>query len=228
MISVLSSFAALIIFILGVALLVGIIGFFVEWACEEDIKKTWPVKLFAKNYFEYYNEQNYTVTIWQKDKRYGNFVNYIEKKVKDFPTITFNQFKDFYSLNPESWSLKDCRVVKDNNDELSLTFTYPEWKKYKKFKEQVEEEKKNQQERLENQKREKEKVETTKKVLEAVQKDIDKIRAEAEKEFKEVKQVVEKASCEHKDVKYVELRSLNNNVLRYNVCKKCGQILEFL
>ena len=60
--------------------------------------------------------------------------SYIDKKTKNFPTITFEQFKDFYSLNPESWSLRECRVVKDNNDELSLTFTYQEWKKYKKFK----------------------------------------------------------------------------------------------
>lgn len=227
MISVLSYFAALIIFILGVALLVGIIGFFVEWACEEDIKKTWPVKLFAKNYFEYYNEQNYTVTIWQKDKRYGNFVNYIEKKVKDFPTITFNQFKDFYSLNPESWSLKDCRVVKDNNDELSLTFTYQEWKKYKKFKDQVNEEKARQRERIANQKLEKEKVETTKKVLEAVQKDIDKIRADAKKEFEEVKNVVENASCKHEQCEYMLMQYPNGMFGRHRVCKKCGKTFDF-
>ena len=149
---------------------------------------------------------------------------YIEKKIKDFPTITFDQFKDFYLLNPESWSLRDCRVVKDNNDELSLTFTYKEWKKYKKFKEQVAEEKKQQQERLANQKIEKEKVETTKKVLEAVQKDIDKIRAEAEKEFEEVKNAVEVANCEH-EWEYVQNKLHESNVVvDLFVCKKCGQI----
>lgn len=209
----------------GIALLVGIIGFFVEWAYEEDIKKTWPVKLFTKNHIEYNKLQHSTVRIYN-DKRYG-WYGYDEKIIKDFPTITFDQFKDFYLLNPESWSLKDCRVVKDNNDELSLTFTYQEWKKYKKFKEQVAEEKRLQQERIANQKLEKEKVETTKKVLEAVQKDIDKIRAEAEKELEEVKQVVETASCNHEQWEYMLMQYPNGMVGRYRVCKKCGKAFGF-
>lgn len=215
------------IFFIGVALFIGIIGFFADWLAEGSIKETWPVKLFAKNYIMYCELQNGMVTIYDKETLHMILPRPTRKAIKDFPTITFAQFKDFYCLNPESWSLKNCRVVKNNDDELSLTFTYPEWKKYQKFKEQVEEEKKQQQERMANQKIEKEKVSTTRKVLEAVQKDIDNIRAEAEKEFEEVKQVVEKASCEHKDVQHVDRRTALNTVLKYDVCRKCGQILKF-
>ena len=223
---VIAFLVGLVAFFLGAALVVGIIEFFIDWVCEEDIKKTWPVRFFTKKYAEYYKWQNDTIKIYcNKGNRF--WFDYTEKKTKDFPTIAFNQFKDFYSLNPESWSLRECRVIKDNNDELSLTFTYQEWKKYKKFKEQVEEEKEQQKERLANQKAEKEKVETTRKVLEAVQKDIDNIRAEAEKEFQEAKQVVEKASCEHKDVQHINRRTALNTVLKYDICKSCGQILKF-
>ena len=218
------SFIAL--FFGGIVLVITIIVFLIDWECEKDIKKTWPVKLFVKNYTEYYKWQNNIIKVYCKENN-KFWYSYIEKRTKDFPTITFKQFKDFYSINPESWSLRECRVVKDNNDELSLTFTYQEWKKYKKFKDQVAKEKKQQQERMENQKLEKEKVETTRKVLEAVQKDIDNIRAAAEKEFEEVKQVVENAICEHKDVQHIDQHTALNTVLKYDVCKKCGQILKF-
>lgn len=222
MMGVLDALLSIVVFILCIALLVGIVAFFVQWAVL-DIKETWIVILFTKNYVEYYKEQDKDICFYSNNKDWRSR-KYIEKKIKDFPTITFDQFKDFYLLNPESWSLRDCRVVKDNNDELSLTFTYKEWKKYKKFKEQVAEEKKQQQERLANQKIEKEKVETTKKVLEAVQKDIDKIRAEAEKEFEEVKNAVEVANCEH-EWEYVQNKLHESNVVvDLFVCKKCGQI----
>lgn len=225
MISVPSFLASLIIFMLGVVLLVSIIVFFVDWGCEQDIKKTWPVKLFAKNYTEYYKGQNDTVSIRCEEHSYFAFSHYIKKKIKDFPTITFDQFKDYYCLNPESWSLKDCRVIKDRNYELSFTFTYEEWKKYKKFKKQIEEENNRKQEQLENQKIEKEKVETTKRILESVQKDIDKIRADAEKEFEEVKNVVENASCKHEQCEYMLMQYPNGMFGRHRVCKKCGKLL---
>ena len=223
MMGLLAFLASLIILVLGVVLFCGIISFFVQWVCEKDIKKTWLAKLFVKNYIEYNNKQDETICFYTNEEDW-RLRRYVEKKIKDLPTISLEQFKDFYHLNPDSWSLRFCRVVKDNNDELSFTFTYPEWKKYQKFREQVEEENKNQQERLKTQKLEKEKVETTKKVLEAVQKDIDKIRAEAEKEFEEVKNAVEVANCEH-EWKYVQDKWHESNVMAdLFVCKKCGQI----
>lgn len=206
------------------AFLFGFIIFIFDWDAEGDIKKTWIVKMFTSNYIEYCKLQNETVTIWDNNTRYVAWISYSDKKIKDFPTISLDQLKDFYYLNPKSWSLQDCRVVKDNNDELSFTFTYDEWKKYKKFKEQIEEEDKRKQELLANQKLEKEKTETTRKILESVQKDIDKIRAESEKEFEEVKRVVETASCEH-EWEYVQNKLHESNVVvDLFVCKKCGQI----
>lgn len=209
------------------AFLFGCIIFIFDWDAEGDIKKTWIVKMFTRNYREYCRLQNDTVTIWDDNLKYKSWLGYNDKKIKDFPTITFDQFKDFYCLNPESWSLHDCRVVKDNNNELSCTFTYEEWKKYKKFKKQIEEEKERKRELLANQKLEKEKAETTRKILESVQKDIDKIRADAEKNFEEVRQVVETASCRHDQCEYRLMQYPNGMLGRYRVCKKCGKSFSF-
>lgn len=140
-----------------------------------------------KNYKEY---QNDTVTIIDyKNKLWYGYPKY-NKKISEFPTITFEKFKDFYSLNPDSWSLHDCRVFKNNDDELSFTFTYPEWKKYIKFKNELdkkaEEDKRIRAEiKLKNQQNE-----TTIKILEEVQKDIERVKAESQKNIKDAADLI--------------------------------------
>ena len=133
----------------------------------------------------YNDEQEYDIPL---SYRYGRVAE--TKKVKDFPTISFNQFKDFYYLNQNSWTLKDCRVYKNNDNNLSFTFTYPDYKKYKKFKKQLEDDEKN---RAANKKMQDDLMyqnETTRKILEEVQKDIDRVRAESQKGFDEAAELI--------------------------------------
>ena len=112
------------------------------------------------------------------------------KQIKDFPTITLDQFKDFYYINPSSWTLRNCRVFKNYDNEMSFTFTYEEWKKYVGFKKQVEKEKDTQKKTKEQQRIKKEQNETTRKILESVQKDIDSIRAEQQKNINETVELI--------------------------------------
>lgn len=113
-----------------------------------------------------------------------------EKGVRDFPTIEFNQFKGFYYLNPSSWTLFECRVAKNNLDELSFTFTFDEWLKYKKWHKQIEKEKEEKLKRAKEQEAIRSKNETTQLILEAVQKDIDRIREESEKNINEAADLI--------------------------------------
>lgn len=127
-------------------------------------------------------EQNYEICISARPYEY--------KKVKEFPTIALEQFKDFYAINPNSWELRACRVFKDNNERLSFTFTYDEWKKYIQFRRQVDKERAQQKNIKKQQQLTKEQNETTRKILESVQKDINNIYAEHNKNMKETEQLI--------------------------------------
>ena len=116
------------------------------------------------------------------------------KKVKNFPTITFAQFKDFYAINPDSWTLRDCRVFKNYDDEMSFTFTHEEWKKYVKFKKQIEKEKAQQKILKEHQRITKEQNEITRKILEAVQEDINNIYKEQAKNMAEAANLIKEVN----------------------------------
>ncbi len=132
-----------------------------------------------KNKIDYNMYQNRTVYVPRGDGRCDI------TPIKNFPTITFKQFLDFYYLNPDSWILKECRVYKNNNNRLSFTFTYPEWKKYKKWCEQKEKEKENQRKHEQELEAIKKQNEITRQILEEVQKDIDRTRKKSEKEINE-------------------------------------------
>lgn len=113
----------------------------------------------------------------QQEKKVGWFD---ETQIKEFPTISFKQFEQFYYLNPESWTLKDCRVFKNNDNALSFTFTYTEWLKYLKFKKHIVSNKEKQATYERTIREMKVKDDTTRKILEAVQQDIDDIRSKAQ------------------------------------------------
>lgn len=68
----------------------------------------------------------------------------IDLLLEDFPTITFESFISFYSLNPSSWELMDYRVRKDKYDMFSYVFSYKEWKKYNKWRKAIKAKKKKQ------------------------------------------------------------------------------------
>ena len=113
--------------------------------------------------------------------------------LKDYPTITFSQFKDFYYVNPSSWELYEYFVRKDRNRNLIMIFEYPEWKEYNKFRKQLEKDKKAAAENKKKQEAVQYKNEVTKKILESVQRDIDAIRAENQKAFDEAARLIKKA-----------------------------------
>ena len=117
----------------------------------------------------------------------------INKSISELPTITLDQFKDFYIINPDSWTLEDYFVFKDNNKRLSFTFTYEEWKKYNAFRKQMIKEINKQKKIKEQQRITKEQNETTRKILESVQKDINKIYAEHNENMKNAERLINEA-----------------------------------
>lgn len=132
-----------------------------------------------------------------RDYNGNNWYSSHWKSLKDFPSISFSQFYDFYCLNPDSWCLCEYRVFKDNKSELSFVFEYDEWKKYDKWRKQIEEEKNLAKIYELGQKIRQEKNEVTCKILESVQKDIDVIRQESQKNIIEASNLVSNIKSEH-------------------------------
>ena len=122
--------------------------------------------------------------------QYGRVSLREQKRLKEFPTFSFKSFKDFYYLNPESWKLYDYYVVKNNDVELIMIFTYQDWKKYQKFKNQLAAEKANREANKAMMKKLEFQDETTRKIIQAVQKDIDNAREEAQRNFDEATQLI--------------------------------------
>lgn len=119
------------------------------------------------------------------------------KKLKDFPSISFSQFYDFYCLNPDSWCLYEYRVSKDNKNELSFIFEYDEWKKYDKWRKRIEEEKELAKVYELGRKIRQEKNEVARRILESVQRDIDVIKQESQKNIAEASKIVSNIKSEH-------------------------------
>lgn len=108
---------------------------------------------------------------------------------EDLPTIKFESFQKFYSINPDRWELKDpyvaCKI--DNGKEHDpyvgmfyshefekFRFSRSDYKKYKRFLKQLE------QNKLENKH-----MESTSKMLSMVKKDIANMEELAEQQKKQ-------------------------------------------
>lgn len=104
-------------------------------------------------------------------------------RINEFPTISFKQFEDFYNVNPESWELYKCFVRKNKNNDMMLTFTYPEYRKYQKFYERVQENQQIARELALLKQKTDRQNEIMYNVLEAVQQDIDAVREEYKKSY---------------------------------------------
>ena len=143
----------------------------------DGARHTMIYKIFFSKRKKYKDEQECLIP------KYQTLSLQNRKHLKDYPTITLATFKDFYYVNPNSWALNEYYVQKNNDYSLVMTFSYHEWKKYAKFRQQIREENenrvanKNMMERLEWQ------DEVMRKVCEAVQKDIDNIRANTAKQM---------------------------------------------
>lgn len=167
--------------LLFTAILIGALCLLFDWLIREDNSL---IVMPFKNKRSYKYHQTDFVYIPT-----GNWLTKT-KMLKDFPTITFDQFKDFYYLKPDSWTLCDYRVFKNCSQELTFTFEYKEWKKYNKWHEQF----KKAQEIAKNtklkQKTLEEQNEITRKILEEVQKDIDKIRQKQQENINETSRLI--------------------------------------
>lgn len=99
---------------------------------------------------------------------------------KNKPTLKFKDFKRYYFLNPNSWELKYCTVVKAEQ-EFSFSFfgtiLYMNFYKKKRKKEEN------------NAKQERDKQAYIK-LLNSVQKDINTIRKKANKEIEESSKII--------------------------------------
>ncbi len=147
----------------------------------------------------YYNEQ------MEQDFKYTtysyamHFYHYTNKKIGEMPKLKFEQFKKFYMLNPESWSLCDNSVYKNKDPELSFTFDYEDWLKYKKFHEHIKEEKEQEKLRKKQEELNKKNNEKTVELLKLVQQDIDAARITIQKDLKEAADLIDRITKGQKE-----------------------------
>lgn len=107
----------------------------------------------------------------------------------DAVKITFDQFNDWYILNPNRWEFKDNYVTVMIKTEIHGYYNYyipkacyfnlKDWKKYKKFKSNLDNIEINKKVDL-----------TTIKILEAVQEDINNFRKQATQEIMEANEKI--------------------------------------
>lgn len=137
-----------------------------------------------KNFGNYKDKQNCSVKV--TDVNYGTCF----MKIKDFPIIEFDKFKEFYYLNPSSWTFRDCRVIKNETSRMSFTFSFFDWLEYIEWKNKMmDDEVERQKDEVERQKLEI-KNNITHDILESIQKDIDKVRMEGMKSLDEAKDLM--------------------------------------
>ena len=158
-----------------------LIGLLIDICCEAADRKE-----------KYNSAMNKDIRIYDFDhiNPYTNRFSYEYKTLKEFPCISFSRFYNFYCVNPDSWDIDKYRVYKDRDNNLSFVFEYKEWKKYDKWRKQIEKEKELIALNKKNQKIAKEKDEITLKILESVQKDIDAAFNESKKKFNEAKELI--------------------------------------
>lgn len=175
-------------FIFTFLLLGALIGSFIflVWLLVYSITDCWyPFKW----YYEYHKESNDTISYRSLVRDgYYSITEYVQ--ISELPRLTFQQFKNFYLLKSESWTLCTCYVYKNHDVSLSFTFSYRDWIKYSKFTKRIANEKEHAKLSKEKQEREKANNETTLRLLKLVQQDIDFAKAESQKKFMEVADLV--------------------------------------
>lgn len=139
----------------------------------------------------YYEQmgKNFTYTIYSYGMLWDRST---ENKIGDMPRIEFDKFQKFYILNPDSWSLCDDSVYKNNDPDLSFTFDYKDWVKYKMFCKQEKEEKILAELRKKQEELDKKNNEKTVKLLKLVQEDIDAARNAMQQDFKEAAELIDR------------------------------------
>ena len=144
----------------------------------------------SKKHNEYKIGMNAYIDIVEKHPMIG--YNRTRINYDDLPHFTFEQFKKFYSLNPDSWILLKYRVYKNNSHKNSCVFDYKEWKKYDRFRMQLEKDKEKKKELEEQAKTERVKNERTIELLKLVQQDIDTVRGVIQHDFNEAADLIDR------------------------------------
>lgn len=153
-------------------------------------RNTITCRIFVQKRYKYKDAQEACVELPRTRYDADSYCISHRKQLKEFPTITFSQFQDFYYLNPDSWTLLDYSVYKNHSKDLTFTFKYKEWKKYNKWHQQIKKDEEKQRDIIKARKVSEWQDKTTVKILEAIQKDIDKIRAESSKNFNEAAKLI--------------------------------------
>lgn len=149
---------------------------------------------------DWYNPEDHSKPYYCRRKVYC--------KLCELPKISFKQFESFYQLNPDSWYLYPDRVCKDDNTQLSFTFSYKDWKSYQKFRDKIAKEEEQKAEAEKQKKILDRQNEITINILTEVQKDIDAIRQLAADEMDQARETVvnatEKLANENNPLKEVQ------------------------
>lgn len=143
----------------------------------------------SKSYYDEQMEKNFEYTTYSYEMNWHHCANI---KIGNMPKLEFDKFKKFYMLNPDSWSMCDNSVYKNKDPELSFTFDYEDWLKYKKFHEHIKEEKEQEKLRKKQEELDKKNNEKTAELLKLVQQDIDAARNAIQQDFKEAADLIDR------------------------------------
>ena len=100
-------------------------------------------------------------------KKFRHYAFWVNHRSRVAPRISFDNFKEFYAINPSKWDIRDEDSLRYDYEDVEFE-TYADFKKYKKFREQVNSEKSDA-----------EQLRRQADFIRDVQKDIDKYRKDA-------------------------------------------------
>lgn len=130
------------------------------------------------------------VLIWQ-------FLEYMiqapSEEYRDLPKLEFKKFYDFYSLSPNTWIVEKDYVIKledknyeeDDSEPLAFTFIGREYRKYMRFYNKMVNEAEMKKYKVRMKRKQKYNNQQTIKLLEAVQEEINAMKAQSVREINE-------------------------------------------
>lgn len=163
------------------------------WLYEDSLPQRYSSK-FTSAYMDTRDRKYFKERTGRADQLFGSYIY-----ATDMPRLTFENFKAFLDLNPESWQLLEFFVIKDKNPRMVYTFNKREWLKYARYKKNTEKEKlkkefaelkQYEEEREIRIRKEKERnaCESLRLLINAVNDDINKTRDMSDKEIEEAEQ----------------------------------------
>lgn len=116
-----------------------------------------------------------------------------DEEYRDLPKLEFKQFYDFYSLSPNTWVIEEDYVIKledkdyeeDDSEPLAFTFVGCEYRKYMRFYNKMVNEAEMKRYKARMKRKQKHDNQQTIKLLEAVQEEINTMKAQSVREIDE-------------------------------------------